>query len=160
MRFEQKRLIMVQSLTTISHCMNIHILLVAVFGITLFSCPSVFSELQNEKTPQQPSANMTNSSSSINVSIVQGASALTDKAYQPNPVIIKVGNAIVWINHDSAVHTVTEGNPASDVSQNGFDSGLLTPGQMFRHSFDKQAVVEYHCSLHPTMLGKIIVNNN
>jgi plastocyanin len=151
---------MVQSLTSISPCMNIHIFLVAVFSITLFSCPPVFSGLQNEKSAQQPSANMTNSSSSVNVSIVQGASALTDKAYQPNPVIIKVGNAIVWINHDSAVHTVTEGNPSSDVAQNGFDSGILTPGQMFRHSFDKQAAVEYHCSLHPTMLGKVIVNNN
>jgi hypothetical protein len=54
-----------------------------------------FSEVQNENTAQQPSANMTNSSSVINVSIVQGASALNDKAYQPNPVIVKVGNAIM-----------------------------------------------------------------
>jgi plastocyanin len=140
--------------------MNVYMLIVTVFGITLCSCSPVFSEVENEKSAQQPSANMTNSSSVINVSIVQGASALTDKAYQPNPVIVKVGNAIMWINHDSAVHTVTEENPASDVPQNGFDSGLLTQGQIFRHSFDKQAVVEYHCSLHPTMLGKIIVDDN
>jgi hypothetical protein len=86
---------MVHCLTSANGSMSLYMLLVAVFGITLYSCSPVFSEVQNENTAQQPSANMTNSSSVINVSIVQGASALTDKAYQPNPVIVKVGNAIM-----------------------------------------------------------------
>ena len=152
----------VHSLTSITGSMNFYMLVVVIFGFTYCCSPAVFAVDQHEKTPQQTSANTTNSSSasSTNVSIVQGASALADKAYQPNPVNIKVGNAIVWINHDSAVHTVTEGNPANNVPQNGFDSGLIIQGRTFRHSFDKQAVVEYHCSLHPTMLGKIVVHDD
>jgi plastocyanin len=142
--------------------MNFYMLVVVISGFTYCCSPAVFAVDQHEKTPQRTSANTTNSSSSssTNVSIVQGASALADKAYQPNPVNIKVGNAIVWINHDSAVHTVTEGNPANNVPQNGYDSGLIIQGRTFRHSFDKQAVVEYHSSLHPTMLGKIVVHDD
>ena len=152
---------MVHSLSSITGSMNFYMLVVAIFGVAFCFSPAVFAVDQHEKTVQQTSANTTNSSSSsTNVSIAQGASALADKAYQPNPVNIKVGNAIMWINHDSAVHTVTEGNPANDVPQNGFDSGLMIQGQTFRHSFDKQAVVEYHCSLHPTMLGKIVVHDD
>ena len=153
---------MIHSLTSITVPMAISVLLVTLFSIAFCSSAHAFAEDEYERTAQQTSANTTNSSSSTNVSIVQGAAALTDKAYQPNPVNIKVGNIITWINHDSTVHTVTEGNPASDsdVPQNGFDSGLLIQGQTFRHSFDKPEIVEYHCSLHPTMLGKIVVHDD
>jgi plastocyanin len=46
----------------------------------------------------------------IPVSIVSEASQLTNTAYQPNPINIKVGDTIEWINDDSSPHTVTEKN--------------------------------------------------
>jgi plastocyanin len=92
------------------------------------------------------------------VPIVQGSANLVDKAYQPNPINIKVGSTITCINHDTAIHTVTEGNPANNVPQNGFDSGVLGVGQQYQHSFTKAGNVGCHCTLHPTMIGSIIVS--
>lgn len=93
-----------------------------------------------------------------NVSIVTDAGELEDKAYQPNPVQINVGETIIWTNNDLTTHTVTEGNPSTTVAANGFDSGLLSPDEFYKHVFEKAGTIEYHCILHPTMIGKIIVS--
>lgn len=93
-----------------------------------------------------------------NVSIVAGATGLENMAYQPNPIKIKVGETITWINNDLSIHTVTEGNPSINVVPvNGFDSGLISPEETFTQTFDKVGAIKYHCTLHPTMLGKVIV---
>jgi len=109
----------------------------------------------------QPGANNNNSVAAKNeVSIVEGASDLADKAYQPSLIKIKVGDSITWTNNDSITpHTVTEGNPANNVPTSGFDSGLLSQGQTFKHKFDKAGATEYFCTLHPTMIGKVAVNS-
>jgi plastocyanin len=102
--------------------------------------------------------NETTTNNIKNVSIVPEATGLEDKAYQPNPIKIKVGETITWINNDLSIHTVTEGNPSTIiVSANGFDSGLISPEETFKHTFDNNGTIGYHCTLHPTMLGKVIV---
>jgi plastocyanin len=98
----------------------------------------------------------TNNTNVMNVSIVANAADQEDKAYQPNPINIDVGTTIVWTNNDLTTHTVTE--QTSSAVPNGFDSGLLGSEEKYRHVFDKTATIEYHCMLHPTMLGKIIVS--
>jgi plastocyanin len=93
-----------------------------------------------------------------NVSIVPEATGLEDKAYQPNPVSIKVGETVIWTNNDLTIHTVTEGDPSTNVPINGFDSGLLNPDETFKHVFKKAGTIEYHCILHPTMTGRVIIS--
>src|ERR1051326_610970 len=95
-----------------------------------------------------------------NVSIVPDAAVLEDKAYQPNPIEINVGETIIWTNNDLTIHTVTEGNPSTNVPTNGFDSGLLSPDETFKHVFDKAGTIQYHCILHPTMIGSVIISQN
>ena len=46
----------------------------------------------------------------IQVSIVSGATFLTDTAYYPNPVEVNVDQAVLWTNEDFSFHTVTSGN--------------------------------------------------
>lgn len=94
-----------------------------------------------------------------NVSIVPGAASLDDKAFWPNPVDIKVGDTIVWTNDDISTHTITEVNQGSNITSAGFDSGLLSQGQNFTHTFDKARVIKYFCQLHPQMVGKVIVSS-
>jgi plastocyanin len=92
------------------------------------------------------------------VSIVKGASdPSTQKPYNPSPVNVAVGSSVLWINNDNAAHTVTEGNPSGNTPSNGFDSGILSPGQTFKHAFDKPGTVGYFCRLHPFMLGQVMV---
>lgn len=92
------------------------------------------------------------------VSIVKGASnpSITEP-YNPSPLSVPVGTTVTWTNNDNTAHTVTEGNPSGNTPPNGFDSGILAPGKTFTHTFDTVGTIQYYCTLHPTMLGKVIV---
>ena len=102
-------------------------------------------------------------SDNAQVSIVPGASTLTDKAFSPNSIEVTVGQTVVWTNDDSAFHTVTSGTAgAADVGKE-FDSGLTGPtaltskGKTFEHTFDITGEYPYFCTLHPAMVGTVIV---
>jgi plastocyanin len=98
------------------------------------------------------------SANATSVSIVKGASdPSTQKPYNPSPVNVANGRTVLWKNNDITAHTVTEGNPSGNTPSNGFDSGILSPGQTFKHVFEKPATVAYFCRLHPFMLGQVIV---
>jgi plastocyanin len=67
-------------------------------------------------------------SKTIQISIVSDATRLTNTAYQPNPINIKVGDTIEWTNDDTSPHTVTEKNRSTgnnDESDNGSSSGFV-----------------------------------
>ena len=85
---------------------------------------------------------------------VEGAVKIIDNAgnnsYSPNPIEARVGEAVTWVNDDSAVHTVT--------STDGiFDSDILQRGQTFSYIFDKEEEYPYFCTLHPNMMGTVRV---
>jgi nitrite reductase (NO-forming) len=112
----------------------------------------------NAASPFPPNqGNATNTFPTTNkVAIVMGAALLRDKAYQPNPVNVKVAGTITWTNEDTVVHTVTSGSGFTDPNLGrDFDSGLL--GKGFSHIFFKPGEYPYFCQIHPTMVGKVIV---
>jgi plastocyanin len=97
-------------------------------------------------------------SKSAQVSIVKGASNPTaTEPYNPSPLTVHVGTTVTWTNNDNTGHTVTEGNPSGNTPVNGFDSGILAPGKTFTHTFAAPGTIQYSCTLHPTMLGEVIV---
>jgi plastocyanin len=95
----------------------------------------------------------------IDVSIVSGASTLTDIAFQPNPVNVKVRDTVRWTNNDNTIHTVIQGSPSTggDVP-GGFASDIIGPGATFEHTFNQTGTFEYYCNLHPSMVGTVIVS--
>ena len=110
---------------------------------------------------QQNSTSTQTSTTGTQVSIVQGASTMADKAFSPNPATVKVGDTVTWTNNDNQLHTVTSGNGSSDPNVGkAFDSGLstLSPGKTFQHQFTQAGQYPYFCQLHPTMVGKVIVS--
>jgi plastocyanin len=92
--------------------------------------------------------------SPVQVSIVNGAGVPPNVGFSPDnvTVVIGVNNTVVWTNNDASVHTVT----ANDAS---FDSGYLNSGETFSHTFTKPGVYEYHCTIHPWMIGFITVKS-
>ena len=97
------------------------------------------------------------------VSIVPGASTLTDTAFSPSSIEVTVGQTVVWTNDDSAFHTVTSGTAGAADAGKEFDSGLKGPtaltskGKTFEHTFDRIGDYPYFCTLHPAMVGNVIV---
>src|ERR1041384_4973585 len=73
------------------------------------------------------------------VSIVQGASTMTDKAFDPDEAKVKSGDTVTWTNKDSQIHTVVSGTGTSDPDLGkAFDSSpglktLLSPNKTFSH---------------------------
>ena len=65
-----------------------------------------------------------NNSNTNQVLIVNDALPLGDKSYSPNPISVKVGTTVMWLNNDRDMHTVTSGLPDSVNAGELFDSGL------------------------------------
>ena len=84
--------------------------LLGILGIlSLATTVGVFSYTSPVLAQQNLTSTQTNTTGT-QVSIVQGASTMTDKAFSPNPVTVKVGDTVTWTNDDNQPHTVTSGN--------------------------------------------------
>jgi plastocyanin len=76
--------------------------------------------------------------------------------YDPEVLQITVGTSVLWLNEDSAMHTVTSGN--SQEGPNGvFDSDLMAAGDSFKFTFSSQGKEDYYCIVHPWMTGTVEV---
>ncbi len=71
-------------------------------------------------------------------------------AFAPPDLTIIAGTTVTWKNEDDSPHRVTEAN-------NGFSSAALDTDDSFSHTFAKPGVYKYFCSIHPYMVGKIVV---
>jgi plastocyanin len=96
------------------------------------------------------------------VIIPKGSSSLTDDAYRPNPIEVNTGDTVTWINDDLTSHTATSGNPESGSTGmfGGTDDSpeIIGPeGDTQSFTFDEAGEFEYYCTLHPSMVGTIIV---
>lgn len=82
----------------------------------------------------------------------------------PNPNVVSIANfsfsaatttinnntTVTWTNNDSSPHTVT-------ADDNSFTSSTLAKGDMYAHTFTTTGTVTYHCNIHTTMKGSVIV---
>jgi plastocyanin len=64
--------------------------------------------------------------------------------FQPDVLIVKPGDSIVWVNKDAFPHTVTS-------QTREFDSQALASGTAWRMTARKKGEFPYVCTLHPTM---------
>ncbi|MDO8616591.1 MAG: hypothetical protein Q7T33_12790 [Dehalococcoidia bacterium] len=72
---------------------------------------------------------------------------------------VTVGDTVKW-EVGNGFHTVTQCDAsfATCPPAGGFDSGNLTTGQDFEHTFDTPGTIPYRCNQHPTqMRGRITV---
>jgi len=76
---------------------------------------------------------------------------IIDFAFQPDEITIKKGETITWTNQDEEQHTVTSDEGTE------LDSELLSNGQTYSHTFNEAGTFPYHCTPHPFMTAKIIV---
>lgn len=87
--------------------------------------------------------------------------------FSPATVQVPVGGTVVWVNTSSFPHSAT-GDPSKALDPSHvvlpegatpWDSGILTAGQVFRHTFTVPGEYRYFCIPHElqNMLGTIIV---
>jgi plastocyanin len=78
---------------------------------------------------------------------------ITDKEFSPTTRNVGQGAVVEWTNTGSNKHTVT----ADDGS---FDSGDISAGGKWTHTFAEAGDFAYHCKLHPGMKGTIKVGKS
>jgi plastocyanin len=73
-----------------------------------------------------------------------------DFMFAPTSLTIKSGSTVTWTNKDDEPHTV--------VSDAGlFRSGAMDTNESFSFKFDRPGTYHYACSIHPRMVGTIVV---
>ena len=115
-----------------------------VAALLLFGCTSTPST--------QNSTTVTSSSNSPNTTVSQKVAniVISGFAFNPSSLEISPGITVIWTNNDGTTHTIT-----SDTGS--FNSGSIAPGQSWNKTFDAAGEYDYHCAIHSSMKGKIIV---
>ncbi|HEY7296210.1 MAG TPA: cupredoxin family copper-binding protein [Dehalococcoidia bacterium] len=73
----------------------------------------------------------------------------------PATISVKPGTTVSWTNRDTVSHTVT-----ADAGQaQSFDSGPIAPNGSFSVTFAKAGTYTYHCNIHASMHGTIVVGD-
>ena len=70
--------------------------------------------------------------------------------FGPAALTVTVGTTVTWINRDDIPHNIV----ATDKS---FRSKVIDTDERFSFTFTKPGEFGYFCSLHPHMVGKVIV---
>ncbi len=70
-------------------------------------------------------------------------------AYNQQIITVKKGDTVTWTNKDSAPHTVT--------GDGGLSSPMLSLNATYSFTFNNVGTFNYHCTVHPTMTGTVIV---
>lgn len=122
---------------------GIRICLALVCAVVLTGCGGSSS---SPSTSPSPSA----APSAATVTIPANARTLGSAGYSPNPATVAAGTVVTWSNTDSTTHDM--------VADGGtFDSGRVGPNGTYSFTFSQRGTYAYHCSIHPSMTGTIVV---
>lgn len=72
-------------------------------------------------------------------------------SFKPATVTIARGSRVRVSNASGTAHTATRDG-------GGFDTGRIKPGKAATVQFNRKGTFAYHCKIHPTMKGKVIVD--
>jgi plastocyanin len=89
-------------------------------------------------------------SSTSNPPPAVNAVSIVNMSFSTASLTVTAGTTVTWTNKDGMTHTVT-------ADDNSFDSGYLAMGSKFSKVFSVKGTYTYHCSIHSTMKGTIIV---
>ena len=104
------------------------------------------SKTSTNSQPKIPLINQPSTSASETYNV-----EIKNFAFSPSSLTIKKGDAVIWTNQDSVSHTI-KSDSGSEIS-----SQSLSNGGTYSHVFENAGTYNYHCTIHPSMKAKIIV---
>ena len=140
---------------------------VALAGLLASSCGGGGGG--NSVTPAAPTSTAGNTSDTAPTSVVGILGDRGSQSFAPNPVTAKVGQKVAWRNQDGIVHRIVQdsaGNtnnddgygPGYSAGEGVFDAGETGPGATSTAmTLTSAGTVRYHCAIHPSMTGSIVV---
>lgn len=70
--------------------------------------------------------------------------------FAPDTLIVPVNTTVTWLNKDDVPHVIAS-------SDGLFKSKALDTDDKYSYTFTKAGTYSYYCSIHPKMVGKIVV---
>jgi plastocyanin len=71
-------------------------------------------------------------------------------SFAPGTLTVPVGTTVTWTNRDDIPHTAVS-------SEGAFKSNVMDTDEKFSYRFTKAGTFPYFCSIHPKMIGKVMV---
>jgi plastocyanin len=75
---------------------------------------------------------------------------IKDFMFMPMSLTVKAGSTVTWVNMDDEPHTVVSNTQL-------FRSGALDTKETFSFKFTEPGTYHFTCSIHPRMVGAIVV---
>ena len=70
--------------------------------------------------------------------------------YRPAGLTVNPGTKVIFANRDSVAHTATR--------RGSFSTGRIRPGRSVVVRFSQRGTYRYHCTIHPSMRGRVVVD--
>jgi len=70
--------------------------------------------------------------------------------FRPDTLTVPVNSTVTWVNKDDLPHTIASNDGL-------FKSKALDTEDKYSYTFRKPGTYAYFCSIHPKMVGKIVV---
>ena len=122
--------------------------------VTVVSTALLTAACGGEMRPVAPAPLPAGPVTTANVYILPGAVDLGQNAFGDEPVVIYKGERMRWRNLDGTAHNVVADSP---VLPEFMTTGTLAPGE--DRSFDMATIgtTKVHCTIHPQMVGTLVV---
>lgn len=123
---------------------------IALLGVFAVGC--------GQSSPATPTPTNSCSPTPTNPECVNPPNLLTvtiqNGVFSPNPVTVKVGQSVNWLNSDSIEHTATDPGV--------FDTGAISPTSAHSANgdgvmFSTAGTFTYHCTLHANETATVVV---
>jgi len=126
--------------------LGLRIVFASVLAVSLVGCGAA------SPTPSAPTAvtppNATAPASDATTVVITITSNNGGQSFSPNPATIAAGQSVIWFNADSQIHHVV-------LNDGTMDSGELAPGASSAAKPWVAVSAQYHCSIHPGMVGSV-----
>ncbi len=126
--------------------MHVRVLRASVLALLCVSCgggSGGYGGGSSSSTPTTPAP--TTPSNAITITITGNKG---EQSFSPNPAMCATGQTVVWKNADSITHRIV-------IQDLGIDTGNLAPGASSQPVALADVSKNYHCSLHPSMVGSL-----
>jgi plastocyanin len=126
------------------------LVVIIVLAILIIGGALALNHKSTNNTPQPTSSSTASNSSQPSTT---GSVDIRNMMFTPSQITVAKGGTVTWTNNDSIAHTVVD-----DLSNvGGPSSGDIQPGSTYSFTFNKTGSFQYHCSIHPSMRGTIVV---
>jgi len=111
------------------------------------------TELNSEDTE-----NITNDQNRNEKGIIESMvnEIITNIAYNLNNLIGNKEDNLSPVMNDNSQSLSVSSDSADNVA--AFDSGIMETDDTFRYTFQESGTFEYYCTVHPNMVGKVVVS--